>query len=470
MIDESLEKELDGAYAKFWKRLKPLLTEPYSQAVYRMDDYNKLGGVFAAGAMFCTLMTRCWYLHFDGCKQRMNPQVYVIGDPASGKGEIERMNRFIMSPVIEADHKGRQADAAYKRELKKRETSTKARKEGPLQRPEICVRYLPSRTSNAVFFRRLMNAVEERDGERFPLHLYTFDSELDAMTTMQKSGMWINKHDLELKAFHNEETGVDYASNDSVNGLFKIYYNIVATGTPLSLRNKITEFNVADGLCSRIAIFRMCSANFKMEERGKQTVSRSKDSQLKEWACKFDKLEGELKIERLVNYVYKLCQNSAYEAEADHDKVIDYLRKRAVFYATWFTVPRIVARAISLVEGGSSKVKGGASTNPLDYVEVQKSDLAFAKLIYDAVIYWQDFFFGVMLENAWEKPGPKPRRNYSFNSTCYNDLPQQFGIKDVAYSIQQTENAASVQINRWLKLGYIEREERGLYKKIVSKI
>ena len=78
-------KEFSDAGCQFWSRLRDCVGEPYSEALQGVDDANKVGALFAAGAMFCTLMTRTWYTHFDGRQQRMNPQVYIIGDPASGK-------------------------------------------------------------------------------------------------------------------------------------------------------------------------------------------------------------------------------------------------------------------------------------------------------------------------------------------------------------------------------------------------
>ena len=498
----------EPVYSKFWQRLKPLLTEPYDLATCRMDDYNKLGGVFAAGAMFCTLMTRCWYRHFDGEDQRMNPQVYLIGNPGSGKGAIAKMDEIIMSPVKAADKAGRRAEAEYKREMVERSTSTKAQKGEPLTRPDFCVRYLPSRTSNAVFFRRSMNAVEEINGEKTNLHLYTFDSELDGNTTAQSGGSWICKHDIELKAFHNEFTGVDFANQDSVNGLIQVFYNYVYTGTPFSLSNKITPRNVSDGLCSRIAIFKMYAQNYKMTARGNQKVNKQNQRRLKQWAVEFNKLQGELPIKKLVDHVYKLCKKSAADAELDNDKVLDYLRKRAVYYAIWFTVPRVLARAIKEAEhpnglsrlspnpslvgrgGDTSKMespskkrdmqgycsppyKGGAGgESVMDYVKVEKSDLAFATLIYDAVIYWQDYFFGSQLEESWEnaKKGIKLRSRNTRSVSVYNELPEEFTVEMIIDALELSRRAAYTQCLRWLNAGYIKRLDTGYYQKIVSKI
>ena len=465
----NLNQSEEAVYSKFWERLKPLLTEPYDLATYRMDDYNKLGGVFAAGAMFCTLMTRCWYRHFDGEEQRMNPQVYLIGNPGSGKGEISKMDEIIMSPVKAADKAGRRAEAEYKREMVERSTSTKAQKGEPLTRPDFCVRYLPSRTSNAVFFRRSMNAVEEINGEKTNLHLYTFDSELDGNTTAQSGGSWIGKHDIELKAFHNEFTGVDFANQNSENGVIQVFYNYVFTGTPFSLSNKITARNVSDGLCSRIAIFKMFAQNYKMTPRGNQRVNKQKQRKLKQWAVEFNKLQGELPIKKLVDHVYELCEQSAAEAELDKDKVLDYLRKRAVYYAIWFTIPRIMARCLT---PGPSRTGEDWCGSVMKKVKVEKSDLAFATLIYDAVIYWQDRFFGRQLEESWKNAenGIKLRSRNTRSSALYNELPGKFTVEMIIDALELSRRAAFTQCLRWVNAGYVECLHTGCYQKIVTKI
>ena len=464
--DESAK--LLPVYAEQWERLRPFLqdeNDPYALATYRMADANKIGGVFAAGTMLCTLLTRCWYRHFDGEAHRLNPQTYIIGDPASGKGEAEKMDQIIMAPVIVADRVGREAEAEYKRQQKERATSSKAQKGEALKRPEFCIRYIPSRTSNAVFFRRAKNAKEEINGEQFPLHLYTFDSELDGNTTAQSGGSWIGKHDIELKAFHNECTGVDFANADSVNEIIEVYYNSVVTGTPISLGRKVTLRNVNDGLCSRMAIFKMLSDDFKMIAKGNRNLNADKNFKLKQWAFKFDKLSGELHIEKLVEHVYTLCEEKAYEAEAAHDKVLDYLRKRAVFYAIWFTVPRIVARAIKEAE----KKK---DVDVLDFVKVEDSDLEFATLMFDAVIYWQDYFFGRMLEESWDNSlkNQARRSRITANSAMFIALPQQFKIEDLQEGLKISYQAAAAQASRWVKAGFMERVKQGMYKKLVQTI
>ena len=449
----------DSAGRTFWRRLEAHIGSPLQEAAQGVEEPNRMGAVFAAAAMCCTLMTRTWYRHYDGQAHRMNPQVYIIGDPACGKSFADVLDRNIMAAMRHADQPARDAEERYKREQKARTTSSKAQKGEALQQPDGCIRYLPSRTSNAIFYRRAINAKEAVGGELMPLHLYTFDSELDSSITAQSGGSWIGKHDLELKAFHNEMSGVDYANQDSVNQLIPIYYNQVVTGTPVSLAKKITLRNINDGLCSRIAVFRMASSQFEMVERRSQNANYVREETLKSWGYYFDSLKGELKIERLVDHVYGLCEQSAMEAKMSGDLVLDYLRKRAVFYATWFTVPQIVAR-----------VRQPGKT--LDDIEVTDDDLRVATVIYDAVLYYQDRMFGQMLLDSWDNARREfqPRRRNSRYAEAYMQLPRTFTVSDVERVMGLNRNAAYKHASRWADSGYVERRAKGRFAKIISDI
>ena len=448
---------VDVPYEQFAQRLEPLLSAPYAEACRGVSRKNWLGAVFASGAMYCTLLSRCWYRHYDGALQRMNPQVLIIGHPASGKSFAKHLDDQIMCSMREQDEVVRLAETRYKQEQKKRGTSSKAQKQDALVEPEGMIRYLPTKTSNNIFFRRLKRAKEMVEGQQLPLHLYMFDSELDSSISAQSGGAWIGKHDLELKAFHNELSGVDYANGDSINDILPVYWNSVTTGTNVSLHKKFTLRNINDGLCSRVAIFLMERANFRMV--GKNLVDNKTNEALKAWGYKMEKLHGELPLQRLVDHVYDLCELSAQEAEAADDLVLDYLRKRAVFYATWFTVPRIVAREYDKF------VKTGK-------LEITDDDLKFSTLMYDAVIWFQDYFFGQMLQDSWDNAEREyvPRRKSSKNADAYRDLPETFTMKDVMAVLDIEDNPARQQCNRWLKHGFVERVKQGKYKKIFKEI
>ena len=442
-------------YEQYAERLEPLLSAPYAEACSGVSRHNWLGAVFVSGAMYCTLLTRCWYRHFNGAKQRMNPQALIIGEPATGKGFAKSLDDQIMCAMREQDEEVRAQETRYKQEQKKRGTSSKAQKQDALVEPEGMIRYLPTKTSNNIFFRRLKRAKEVVDGEVMPMHLYMFDSELDSSISAQSGGAWIGKHDLELKAFHNELSGVDYANNDSINDILPIFWNSVTTGTQVSLYKKFTPRNINDGLCSRVCIFPMETARYQMIK--KKNVDWEANESMKQWGYRFDKLHGELPLERLTDHVYDLCEQSAQEAEAADDHVLDYLRKRAVFYATWLTIPRILARQYEEFK----------KTGKLDITD---DDLKFSTLMYDAVIYFQDHFFGQMLQDSWDNAAREyvPRRRNTKNADAYKALPEQFTAKEVMLMLDIENGAANKQCQRWLMHGFIERIKQGKYKKIIK--
>ena len=452
---ERVVDKVNIPYEQYAERLEPLLSAPYAEACSGVSRHNWLGAVFVSGAMYCTLLTRCWYKHFNGAKQRMNPQALIIGEPATGKGFAKSLDDQIMCVMRKQDEEVRAQETRYKQEQKKRGTSSKAQKQDALVEPEGMIRYLPTKTSNNIFFRRLKRAKEVVDGEVMPMHLYMFDSELDSSISAQSGGAWIGKHDLELKAFHNELSGVDYANNDSINDILPIFWNSVTTGTQVSLYKKFTPRNINDGLCSRVCIFPMETARYQMIK--KKNVDWEANESMKQWGYRFEKLHGELPLERLTDHVYDLCEQSAQEAEAADDHVLDYLRKRAVFYATWLTIPRILARQYEEFK----------KTGKLDITD---DDLKFSTLMYDAVIYFQDHFFGQMLQDSWDNAAREyvPRRKNSKNAENYKALPEVFTAKDVMNALGIENNPASQQCKRWVMHGFIERIKQGKYKKIIK--
>ena len=459
--DEEKERQM-SALRVFAHRIKPLLAPPYDTVCEGVEDENLLSHIFAAGTMFCTLMTRCTYTHYDGKEHRMNPQALVIAPPASGKSGIDTLNKQVMAALRAADQISRDALKEYKRKRKERATSSKEQKQAALVEPQGMIRVLLSNTSNNQFYKRLINAREEVGQELMWLHVYMFDSELASANKANGGADWIGKRDMELKAFENEDAGSDYANDDSVNDFVPVHWNMVTTGTAIALAKKFTLANINDGLATRVAIAPMDPRKYKMIARGDKMRNLEREARLKQWGFWFDRIQGHLKLDRLVDHAYELCEQSAAEAETMKDDVLDTLRRRAVFYAEWFTVPRIVARLR----------REDGTTAPLDELTITDDDLQWATVMYDAVIYWEDYFFGQMLQESWDNAQRifQPRQRTSRNAQLYAQLPGEFTTKEAVNVLGTNENATKTQLSRWVKSGYIERKGQGKYKKVIAQI
>ncbi|MBQ2210169.1 MAG: hypothetical protein II404_09430 [Prevotella sp.] len=142
--------------------------------------------------------------------------------------------------------------------------------------------------------------------------------------------------------------------------------------------------------------------------------------------------------------------------------MLDTLRRRAVFYAEWFTIPRIVARLC----------REDWSSEPFDKIVVTDDDLQWATVMYDAVIYWQDYFFGQMLQESWENANRifVPRQRTSRNAELYSQLPDEFTNEIAVKVVGSSRKAIKTLLSRWVKASYIQRVKQGQYKKIMKVI
>ena len=218
---------------------------------------HKLPAVlFSSAALFGTLMTRAWYHFWFAPKivRRLNYCIFIIGDPGAGKHMIEEFYKQIADPMIQADSCLIDAVNRYKEGRTERTTSTKAQKGEALKRPAVGIRVHPARTATGEFIRHMNAAIETIDGKPLNLHMFSFDSELDNVTKNNKGGDWKDREILELKAFHNEEDGQMYANQESVTGMFNVYWNFIYTGTPYALHRKVNQRNFGTGMSTRLAV------------------------------------------------------------------------------------------------------------------------------------------------------------------------------------------------------------------------
>ena len=218
---------------------------------------HKLPAVwFSSAAMFGTLMTRAWY-HFwyePEIIRRLNYSIFIIGDPGAGKNVIEKFYKKIADPMIQADQCLIAAVNRYKEGRTERTTSTKAQKAEALKRPVVGIRVHPARTATGEFIRHMNAAIETVQGQPLNLHMFSFDAELDNVTKQNKGGDWKDREILELKAFHNEEDGQMYANQESVTGMFNVFWNFIYTGTPYALHRKVNQRNFGTGMSTRLAV------------------------------------------------------------------------------------------------------------------------------------------------------------------------------------------------------------------------
>ena len=418
---------------------------------YRVPSYPAI--IFATACLYGTLATRAWWFHYHEplYMRRLNYEIFIIADPASGKSGIGNLYKLILSPIISHDKVYNEATNNYKKSRRQRETSTKEMKKEPLVYPESKVRIHGPRTANNVFIEDMVNNIEDVDGTPLHLHLFTFSAELDSVALASKGGQWIDKSMFELLAFHNEEDNQQYRNVDAVTGPFDVYWNFIYTGTPFSLYRKVTKANFGSGLSTRLAVIPLCAEKFKMLDYNKTTTRQQAAREtLKEWAYNIDKVKGELKIEPLVKLVYKWTADLMSVAAQTEDEGLAFLIKRVSYYGINVALPFIIMRHWQVF-------------NQTHELPIDQKDKDLVLLIMEVQLFSQKIYFGKFTEHYFEERSTdvsekapstidtKPHRQLAM-------LPETFTYKDIENMLGITSSYARVLVSRWMAEGFLVKE------------
>ena len=420
---------------------------------------HKLAAVwFSSAALFGTLMTRAWY-HFwyePELVRRLNYCIFIIGDPGAGKNIVEKFYKKIADPMIQADQCLIDAVNRYKEGRTERTTSTKAQKGEALKRPVVGIRVHPARTATGEFIRHMNAAVETVQGEPLNLHMFSFDAELDNVTKQNKGGDWKDREILELKAFHNEQDGQMYANQESVTGMFNVYWNFIYTGTPYALHRKVNQRNFGTGMSTRLAVIPLPDKG--MAKRHQQ-VDPSANETLKTWAYRLDKVEGELPIEPLNDETFEWQYDHLEIAKFNADKADRTLLKRIPYYGIGISLPFILMRHWEEWQEKKS-------------LTMDDRDKRLCRLAMEIQYKCQQFFFGEMAFNYFADQNKEfvVRKRSTRYSECFRKLPDEFKTQQFVEVFGCSQQAASRAIIRFQEDGMVEKVKYGLYKKVVSEL
>ncbi|MBO4892102.1 MAG: hypothetical protein J5502_05790 [Prevotella sp.] len=421
--------------------------------------------IFVAGGVLMTLMTRCWYryYHKPHVERRLNCSLFVIGNPGTGKSAADDICEILAAPLEEADRAGKQALNKYKEDTKRKS----ANKEGK-EKPKGLIRVHPARTANGQFITDMINAHEDVAGKEMQLHMFTFDTELDNSTQLQKGGTWINKQSMELKAFHNEKDGQMYSNLDSPVDEFRVTWNFIYTGTPIALKNKVNPKNFGSGLSTRLAVIPMPDSNYKMiDYEDEEEIDWDRMDRMKAWAYRLDTRMGQLKLKALIRKLWEWTRDRMADAEEDDSKANEMMLKRVGYHALNYAVPFIDMRHWGRLHQEGRYWTGEYQTDDVDWKLVE--------LIANIQYATQQFYFGKMAKNYFDDINNDVLTNVCRHQLKtiqgYNNLPEIFTRDDVMKHFgYKNRNGVSVKIARLvdnhLAEPITEGEDAGKFRKI----
>ena len=417
--------------------------------------------LFASAAMMGTCMTLTYYRFYaDKTKRsRLNYIVLGVGDPASGKGTLSRLQELLLAPIIDSDTLADAATNAWK-EMK----GNAATNHDTKARDKIYNRMFGPRASNTEFIRSMINCKTMVDGEEMNLHLITVDSEKDNSINMSKSGGWQNRDIMVLKSFHNEFDSQHYSNNQSVSGRFRIFWNQIETCTPPTLKRLVNERNFNSGFDTRCATIPMGKPDFDMMplESENDTFLEKANETLKQWAYKLDQRSGELPLWALVEHVHKWCDERRAIAEFNDKDQADWLLiKRVPYYGINVSAPYIDMR--------HWEEREKAGTYQIDDTDKRLCSLVL-DIQYRTQHYWYYDLHRLYYDNQLRDAANQKRRTNKFLE-CFRLLPEEFTTEQFAQVFGYANNRAGQKtLQRLEDDKAIKRSMRGHYKKLVSEL
>ena len=417
--------------------------------------------LFGSAAMMGTCMTLTYYKFYANktIRCRLNYIILGVGDPASGKGTLSRLQELLLAPIIDSDTLADAATNAWK-EMK----GNAATNHDTKARDKIYNRMFGPRASNTEFIRSMINCKTMVDGEEMNLHLITVDSEKDNSINMSKSGGWQNRDIMVLKSFHNEFDSQHYSNNQSVSGRFRIYWNQIETCTPPTLKRLVNERNFNSGFDTRCATIPMGKPDFDMMplESENDTFLEKANETLKQWAYKLDQRSGELPLWPLVEHVHKWCDERRAIAEFNDKDHADWLLiKRVPYYGINVSAPYIDIRHWQKREE--------TGTYQIDDTDRRLCDLVL-DIQYRTQLYWYYDLHRLYYDNQLRDAAQQRRRTNKFVE-CFRQLPDEFTTEKFAQVFGYANNRAGQKtLERLVDDKAIERTMRGNYKKLVSEL
>ena len=417
--------------------------------------------LFASAAMMGTCMTLTYYRFYADKtrRSRLNYIVLGVGDPASGKGTLSRLQELLLAPIIDSDTLADAATNAWK-EMK----GNAATNHDTKARDKIYNRMFGPRASNTEFIRSMINCKTMVDGEEMNLHLITVDSEKDNSINMSKSGGWQNRDIMVLKSFHNEFDSQHYSNNQSVSGRFRIYWNQIETCTPPTLKRLVNERNFNSGFDTRCATIPMGKPDFDMMplESENDTFLEKANETLKQWAYKLDQRSGELPLWPLVEHVHKWCDERRAIAEFNDKDQADWLLiKRVPYYGINVSAPYIDIR--------HWQEREETGTYQIDDTDKRLCSLVL-DIQYRTQHYWYYDLHRLYYDNQLRDAANQKRRTNKFLE-CFRLLPEEFTTNQFAQVFGYANNRAGQKtLQRLEDDKAIKRSMRGHYKKLVSEL
>ena len=396
------------------------------------EDYRP-AMVIASLPILGTLATRIRFEYLDRQEQSLSFFSCITAPAASGKSFIRKPLDLLLTPINEQDAIEREKEQAYKDKLR----ASKNSKNQP-EDPHAC----PRNNGVAISIAKLLQLLTYAEGK----HLIGIGEEMDTLVKSERAGVWSQKSDIYRLAFDNAEYGQAYMSDASFNAHIKVYYNLLLTGTPNSMKRFFKDLE--NGLATRVCFAQLPDTSFT-EIPVFAPYTEAERAEIIRWARQLDAEQGTIVCPQLSQTIANWLEAKRQQAIDADSHAMDTLRRRA----------------------GVVGFRAGMLCYLLENRKFTKTVAQFAEWVAEYVFRNQMELWGDQLEQELTGALDIFSGERGSATSLLELLPAEFSNADLiklrARKGQSVKGSAiSMVLNRWRGNGKIEKITESTWRKI----
>lgn len=396
------------------------------------EDYRP-AMVIASLPVLGTLATKIRFEYLDRQEQSLSFFACITAPAASGKSFIRKPLDLLLTPINEQDAIEREKEQAYKDKLR----ASKNSKNQP-EDPHAC----PRNNGVAISIAKLLQLLTYAEGK----HLIGIGEEMDTLVKSERAGVWSQKSDIYRLAFDNAEYGQAYMSDASFNAHIKVYYNLLLTGTPNSMKRFFKDLE--NGLATRVCFAQLPDTSFT-EIPVFAPYTEAEKAEIIRWARRLDAEQGTLVCPQLNTVIADWLERKRQQAIDADSHAMDTLRRRA----------------------GVIGFRAGMLCYLLENHKFTKIVGHFAEWVAEYVFRNQMELWGEQMEQELSGALDILSGERGSASSLLALLPQEFTTGDlIKLRARQGQSVTPTSVNtllcRWRKMNRIDKTADGKWKRL----
>ena len=388
--------------------------------------------IIASLPVLGTLATRIRFEYLDRQEHSLSFFSCISAPAASGKSFIRKPIDLLLTPINEQDAIEREKEQAYKEKLR----TSKNSKLQP-EDPHAC----PRNNGVSISVAKLLQLLTYAEGK----HLIGIGEEMDTLVKSERAGAWSQKSDIYRLAFDNAEYGQAYMSESSFNAHIKVYYNLLLTGTPNSMKRFFKD--IENGLATRVCFAQLPDESFA-DIPEFTPYSEEEKTEIIRIARQLETEQGTIQCQEVATSIRRWLEEKRQQALKADSQAMDRFRRRAAVIG----------------------FRAGMLAYLLENRKSTKLVASFAEWVAEYVFRNQMELWGNQMEQAMNCSF-EAQNERGAAASLLSMLPKEFTVNDLvklrAHKGQSvSQSSINTLLSRWKKSRLVVKTGESLWKQI----